>query len=173
MNKKNNQPFTIILAIIACLLTIINIRLYISKYQKEIIGNEVNNQVTSVTKKTDEQKKAELIEELKTMNERDRMERYFGEYIDYIESGEYEKAYALLYPEFKQNYFKTLDDFKKYVSEKYPDIIIVDYDNIERQGEYYVLFINIPKANGTSETISQNIVLYEKDYAEYYISFSM
>ena len=80
LNKKNNQPFTIILAIIACLLTIINIRLYISKYQKEIIGNEVNNQVTSVTKKTDVQKKAELIEELKTMNERDRMERYFGEY---------------------------------------------------------------------------------------------
>ena len=172
MKKNNKQPFTIILAIVACLLTIINIRLYISRYEKELGGNEVSN--TSVlTKKTDEQKKQELISELKTMNERDRMERYFGEYIDYIESGEYEKAYALLYPEFKENYFKTIDDFKKYVSEKYPDIIIVDYDNIERQGQYYVLFIKIPKDDGSNETIDQNIVLYEKDYAEYYISFSI
>lgn len=173
MKRNSNQSFTIILAIIACLLTIINIRLYISKYEKQNDKNIANNVVAAPTKKTDEEKKAELIAELKSMNERDRMERYFGEYIDYIESGEYEKAYALLYPEFKENYFKTVDDFKKYVNEKYPDIIIVDYDNIERQGEYYVLFIKIPKADGTKENIEQNIVLYEKDYAEYYISFSI
>lgn len=174
MKKNNNQSFTIMLAIIACLLTIMNIKLYISRYQKENSeNNEVTNSVVTLTKKTDEEKKEELITELKTMNERDRMERYFGEYIDYIESGEYEKAYNLLYPEFKQNYFKTLDEFKKYVDEKYPDIIIVDYDNIERQGQYYVLFVNIPAEGRNGETISQNIVLYEKDYAEYYISFSL
>lgn len=171
---KKNQSFTIILAIIACLLTIINIKLFISKYEKDINKNE--NKISNTTqtrKKTDEEKKAELIAELKNMNERSRMERYFGEYIDYIESGSYEKAYNLLYPEFRQNYFKTLEDFKKYVDEKYPEVIIIDYENIERQGEYYVLFIKIPKGNGLKETISQNIVLYEKDYAEYYISFSI
>lgn len=174
MKNKNNQSFTIILAIVACLLTMLNIKLYISKYQKQIDAsqNTVNNN-TSLQKKTDEEKKAELIAELKTMKERDRMERYFGEYIDYVESGEYEKAYALLYPEFKDTYFKTLDEFKEYVIKKYPDIIIVDYDNIERQGQYYVLFIKVPKADGTSDMINQNIVLYEKDYAQYYISFSM
>lgn len=173
MKKKDNQSFTILLAIVACLLTIINIRIYISKYEDD---SKDKNEITSSTaliKKTDEQKKSELIQELRGMRERDRMERYFGEYIDYIESGEYEKAYNLLYPEFKQNYFKTLEDFEKYVSQKYPDIIIVDYDNIERQGEYYILFVKIPKTDGSNEIINQNIVLYEKDYAEYYISFSI
>ena len=169
--KKDNKSFTIILAIIVCLLTIINIKLYISKHQKQIETDEPKNEV--VVKKTETQKKEELIQELKGMNERERMERYFGEYIDCIESGEYEKAYNLLYPEFKNNYFKTLEDFEEYVKEKYPEIIIIDYDNIERQGEYYVLFIKIPKTDRNGEIITQNIVLYEKNYAEFYISFSI
>lgn len=173
MKKKNDQSFTIMLAIVACLLTIINIRIYISKYEEDSSDKNEITESTALIKKTDEQKKSELIEELKGMRERDRMERYFGEYIDYIEAGEYEKAYNLLYPEFKQNYFKTLEDFEKYVDQKYPDIIIVDYDNIERQGQYYILFVKIPKVDGSNEIINQNIVLYEKDYAEYYISFSI
>ena len=173
MKKKKDQSFTILLAIVACLLTIINIRIYISKYEDDSNDKNEITSSTALVKKTDEQKKLELIEELKGMKERDRMERYFGEYIDYIESGAYEKAYNLLYPEFKENYFKTLEEFEKYVSQKYPEIIIVDYDNIERQGEYYILFVKIPKVDGSNEIINQNIVLYEKDYAEYYISFSI
>lgn len=172
LKKKNDKSFTIILALVACILMLLNVRMLTAKYKKEDNSNQISN-TTALIKKTDEEKKEELIADLKEMNERDRMERYFGEYIDYVESGNYEKAYNLLYPEFKENYFKTIDEFKKYVNEKYPEVIIIDYDNIERQGQYYVLFINIPKADGTGEMISQNIVVYEKDYADYYISFSM
>ena len=172
MEKRDRRGLTIILAIVACILTIVNIRLYISKNEGQLMGNEVTNNV-ALTKKTDEEKKEELISDLKEMNERDRMERYFGEYIDYVESGEYEKAYNLLYPEFKENYFPSIEEYEEYVKEKYPEVIIVDYDNIERQGQYYVLFIKIPKAGRGEEIITQNVVVYEKDYAEYYISFSL
>lgn len=172
MEKKDRRGLTILLAIVACILTIVNIRLYISKNEEKLLENEVTNNATP-TKKTDEEKREELISDLKEMNERDRMERYFGEYIDYVESGEYEKAYNLLYPEFKENYFPSIEEYEKYVKEKYPEVIIVDYDNIERQGQYYVLFIKIPKAGREEEIITQNVVLYEKDYAEYYISFSL
>ena len=149
MEKKDRRGLTIILAIVACILTIVNIRLYISKNEGQLMGNEVTNNV-ALTKKTDEEKKEELISDLKEMNERDRMERYFGEYIDYVESGEYEKAYNLLYPEFKENYFPSIEEY-----------------------EEYVLFIKIPKAGRGEEIITQNVVVYEKDYAEYYISFSL
>ena len=172
MEKKDRRGLTIILAIVACILTIVNIRLYISKNEGQLTGNEVTNNV-ALTKKTDEEKKEELISDLKEMNERDRMERYFGEYIDYVESGEYEKAYNLLYPEFKENYFPSIEEYEEYVKEKYPEVIIVDYDNIERQGQYYVLFIKIQKAGRAEEIITQNVVVYEKDYAEYYIAFSL
>lgn len=172
LKKKNDKSSTIILALVACLLMFFNILMLISKYGSEDSSNELTN-TTVLVKKTDEEKREELIADLKTMNERDRMERYFGEYIDHVESGNYEKAYNLLYPEFKENYFKTIDEFIKYVNEKYPEVIIIDYDNIERQGQYYVLFIKIPKSDGTGEMINQNIVIYEKDYADYYISFSL
>ena len=173
MKKRNDKSFTLILAIIACFTMLINVSLLIARYEKENSNNELANTTVELKKKTDEEKRQELIAELKTLNERSRMERYFGEYIGYIESGEYEKAYNLLYPEFRQNYLKTIDDFKKYVKETYPEIIMVSYENIERQGQYYILSVEIPKADGTGEIISQNIVLYEKDYADYYISFSL
>lgn len=104
------------------------------------------------------------------------MERYFGKYIGYIEEEEYEKAYNLLYEEFKQNYFKTLDDYVKYIKETYPEMISVEYTNIERQGQYYVLFVDIVDlmaTSGNENKISQNIVIYETDYNEFYISFSL
>lgn len=174
MKKKDDKSFTIMLALIACILTVINIKLYISKYEKlNDTTNEIQNTVSKPVKKTDEEKRQALIAELKKLKERDRMERYFGEYIGYVEAGEYQKAYDLLYPDFKQNYFPTLEKFTAYVNEKYPDIIIVDYENIERQGNYYVLFVKIPSGGRESKLINQTIILEEKDYAEYYLSFSL
>ena len=84
------------------------------------------------------------IEDLKDKDERTRMQQYCGKFIRYIESKDYDKAYALLYPDFKNNYFKTVEDFQKYAEEKFPSTLIaVEYNNIERQGKYYILFTTI------------------------------
>ena len=156
---------------------VINISIYIN--QNKYIPQQKSSENTTVQKatiKTEEEKEAEEIATLKTLGERDRMERYFGKYIGYIEEEEYEKAYNLLYEEFKQNYFKTLDDYVKYIKETYPEMISVEYTNIERQGQYYVLFVDIVDlmaTSGNENKISQNIVIYETDYNEFYISFSL
>lgn len=177
MKKKDERTYTIILAIIACVLMVINISIYIN--QNKYIPQQKSSENTTVQKatiKTEEEKEEEEIATLKTLGERDRMERYFGKYIGYIEEEEYEKAYNLLYEEFKQNYFKTLDDYVKYIKETYPEMISVEYTNIERQGQYYVLFVDIVDlmaASGNENKISQNIVIYETDYNEFYISFSL
>lgn len=177
MKKKDERTYTIILAIIACVLMVINISIYIN--QNKYIPQQKSSENTTVQKetiKTEEEKEAEEIATLKTLGERDRMERYFGKYIGYIEEEEYEKAYNLLYEEFKQNYFKTLDDYVKYIKETYPEMISVEYTNIERQGQYYVLFVDIVDlmaTSGNENKISQNIVIYETDYNEFYISFSL
>ena len=177
MKKKDERTYTIILAIIACVLMVINISIYIN--QNKYIPQQKSSENTTVQKatiKTEEEKEAEEIATLKTLGERDRMERYFGKYIGYIEEEEYEKAYNLLYEEFKQNYFKTLDDYVKYIKETYPEMISVEYTNIERQGQYYVLFVDIVDlmaTSGNENKISQNTVIYETDYNEFYISFSL
>lgn len=177
MKKKDEKAYTIILAMITCILMVINISIYINK--NRYIIKEISTENTTVQKatiKTEEEKEEEEIATLKTLGERDRMERYFGKYIGYIEEEEYEKAYNLLYEEFKQNYFKTLDDYVKYIKETYPEMISVEYTNIERQGQYYVLFVDIVDlmaTSGNENKISQNIVIYETDYNEFYISFSL
>lgn len=177
MKKKDEKSYTIILAIIVCVLMVVNISIYISrnKYIPKDISKQ-NNVTQKATIKTEEEKEQEEIETLKTLGERDRMERYFGKYIGYVEEEEYEKAYDLLYEDFKSNYFKTLEDYIKYVKETYPEMISVEYTNIERQGQYYVLFVDIVNPLATSadqNKISQNIVIYEKDYNDFSISFSI
>ena len=49
-----------------------------------------------------------IVNQLADMNERNRMEYYFATFINHIEAKEYEKAYNLLYDEFRQRYFRRL-----------------------------------------------------------------
>lgn len=174
-NKKSIIPWIIVLLILIC----INIAYVINNIlkdpeRKETTKTNTNTNTTQSTVSVDEA----YMNRLKKMGERDRMEHYFGKYITYIEKKEYEKAYDLLYPEFKNRYFKTLEEYKNYIQEKYPkDMISVNYNNIERQGEYYVLFIEIVDLSNSSKNdekkITQKVVLYEKDYDDFVLSFDV
>lgn len=114
------------------------------------------------------------LEGLKDADERTRIQQYCGKFIRYIESKDYESAYNLLYPDFKNNYFKTLDDFTKYVQEKFPsDLIIVSYDNIERQGQYYVLFTTITSPLQPDYSMDQRFFFVENDFNDFLLSFEV
>lgn len=175
--KRKNQKSTIVLAIITCILLCINIVLIKDKLTPKNESEEDNiEKKTTTVQKTKEEEEQEEIKELKTLGERDRMERYFGKYIECIESQNYLEAYDLLNQEFKQNYFKTIEEYTKYIEEKYPEMIAVEYTNIERQGQYYVLFVKITDLLGRTDdakTLEQKIVIYEKDYNDFELSFSV
>lgn len=112
---------------------------------------------------------------LQTMEERDRMEYYVGIFLDHIESGEYEKAYSLLYEDFKQNYFPTLESFEQYLPTIFSEMADIKHENIERNGDIYVLWLSITDAiNGKpGEEKKMNIVIEENDYNDFAISFSV
>ena len=59
------------------------------------------------------------------------------------EEKNYEKAYNLLYEDYKNNYFPTLEDFEKYAKERYPDFMRIEHTYMSRQGDYYILTVNI------------------------------
>ena len=109
------------------------------------------------------------------MSERERMEFYFSEFMDYIENGKYQEAYNLLYPDFKDNYFKTLDDFKKYVNKTYPEFVSFSYNDIERQGNIYVLMITVinPDLSKSEAKKSQRIVIKENNFNDFVLSFQV
>ena len=107
------------------------------------------------------------------MPDRNRMQVYFGTFITYIENNEYEKAYALLNENFKNNYFKTLSSFESYF-ENYPKNIMVNYTDIDRQGELYILTVEISDMfDEETEPISQRVVIRENDLNDFTLSFQV
>ncbi len=167
----------ILIIIVVLLLIIINIVLYMkydelnkSNIQGNVIATEEN-----VTSKNNIQVNDDILTELKSMSERERMEFYFFEFMDYIENGKYQEAYNLLYPDFKDNYFKTLYDFKKYVNKTYPEFVSFSYNNIERQGNIYVLMITVinPDLSKSEAKKSQRIVIKENNFNDFVLSFQV
>lgn len=175
--KKN-----IILIVIVLIWTVINICLILTNIKQnnklEKTNDNANNtsiQENIVTEQEiEDDTNQKEIEQLKDADERTRIQQYCGKFIRYIENKQYDKAYDLLYPEFKQNYFKTQDDFKKYVQEKFPsNLITIDYENFERQGEYYILFTTITSPMKADYSMEQKFIIIEKDFNDFVLSFDV
>lgn len=184
-NKKSNITY-IILVIIVILLLIFNLVIYLKKFAKPNQEKEINSSNSQNITKQEVEKKAEsqktipkTDEEIKkylsTLGEGNRMEYYCGQFIKYIDEGQYEKAYSLLYDEFKDNYFPTIHEFEEYVKNFYPKFFAVVYDDIDRYNDTYVIRLKIVdyKANESDEQKIQRIVIREYSYNNYKISFSV
>ena len=184
MKKKKIElnPKYLILIVIIIFLLIINLvlflkRVLIPKQQEEqAITNSVNNNNKNKTKEykvpqSDEEIKAYLA----TLKEGNRIEYYCGKFIKLIDEKEYEKAYKLLYSEFKQNYFPTIEDFIKYVENFYPESYALEYDDIDRYNNIYVIRLKILDYNSSpsDEPKVQRVVIRENDYNDYVVSFQV
>lgn len=185
VSKKNNQIQKIdikflILLIIVFALIIINLIIYLKntvfKKQEELlitpitVTSEENEQQTTTIIKTQE----ELIKYLSTLGERDRMQYYCGTFFKHLKHADYEAAYNLLYTEFKQNYFPTIEDFEEYAQAFYPKYFALEYDDITRQGDIYVLRLKIIDVkNESAEENIQRIVIKENYYNDFEMSFQV
>ena len=119
--------------------------------------------------------KEEKILELKCMSETDRIHQYFSEYIKCIDTRDYETAYGYLYPEFKQNYFPDQASFETYINGYYPMFMGIQYEDIERQGAYYILNVLVYDAieREQVEYKEQSFIIYELDFGEFVLSFQV
>lgn len=158
--KKKRKILVLIVIFVIILLILINIA------QRK---NANNITVSDSTDQTIDSSVQEL-EELKQMNEKQRIKFYFSKYIENLENGNFEVAYNMLYEEFKNNYFSTLEKYEEYIKEKYPEIITVSYVNFQREGIYYILTMEIQDLiNDTS--FEQIFVVREYDYNNFVLSF--
>lgn len=178
--KRNIEKKQIIIIIVLLILVIISLILY----SKNVVEDNEKNNINNKTTISESEEKAqtvevpktneEIIKKLSTLNERDRMEYYCGEYFKHIEKHEYEQAYNLLYTEFKQKYFPTIEEFEEYVKKTYPKAWALDYDDITRQGDIYVLRLKIYDVLGSRENEKiQRIVIKENYYNDFVISFQV
>lgn len=183
LKQRNQKIFLGILTVIVVIWTVVNIH-YVTQLMenvKKLEARQNSNTTTNtvqeniVTAEEIEENTNQLeIEDLKDKDERTRIQQYCGKFLRYIESKEYDKAYALLYPEFKNNYFPTVEDFEKYAQEKFPSsLITVEYSNIERQGRYYILYTTVKTPLNTSYSMEQKFILIENGFNDFQLSFDV
>ncbi len=193
-SKSNNKTFktrkkkssvnvrklslTIAILFLVCLnLYLVIQKILVPKSKEQTIlkqnqSQEIQNEKKEYDKINSEQNQLEL---LKKGTERDRIEYYCGQFFKNIENKNYENAYQVLYPEFKKQYFPTLEDFKKYVIKTYPSVLAVNYDDFDRQGDIYITTVLIDNAlaKDKSKQFSQRIIVQESDYNKYVLSFQV
>lgn len=168
MNAKQQKILTIIISILVLLLIGLTVMKKMNP-SKETMTEE------QIVKLQQESLKEQEIRELNDMLERDRIEYYFSKFLNSIELKKYEEAYNMLNSEFKENYFKTQKDFETYVSTHFPKEVAVDYKNIERNGNLYVLWITMGNAVSVNKdsAVEMNVVIKENAVADFELSFSV
>lgn len=178
MNKKRNSNklnFIIVLLIIFLVLLIFMVALERREKAKpvykaaEVVGISVENDGIE-----DAAKKEEL-EKVKNMNERTRIEYYVAKYIKLIENGEYSAAFEILNNEYKKTYFGSSEkQFEEYCRSKFSKMMDITYDNFERNGDVYVVWVTIKDSiNGTKNGgMEISFVVKENTFNDYELSFS-
>lgn len=180
--KEKNKIRYLILIIVILILIAINLYVFINNYfdkneaiteSNNIQNVEINTNYVLATESEDEENR---INKIASLTEQQRMQTYFGQYISYIENNNYEQAYDLLYDGFKQTYFKTLEEFKNYAEKNYPNNIVVEYTNIQREGTIFILTVKIKDAlksidqEGIEE---QQVVIIENSINDFKLSFAV
>lgn len=116
------------------------------------------------------------VEQLAETSEATRMQYYINKFIGYIENQEYDKAYSVLYPDFKTNYFPTLDEFTTYAQKKYSDFVTINYEDMQRQGNIYIFFVTIQDLSDSTnneKNFSQKFIVQEKQINNFVLSFEV
>lgn len=166
IKKSNKLIWIILIGIVILLLIVYNVQKNKVNYN-DLTEEEIRESVNQEVKDMQTSK-------LSSMTERDRMEYYVSKFIKAIENKSYETAYDMLYDKFKENYFPTLESFEEYVKTNFPREISLEHENIERNGEYYVLFVTMSNMLGSkNDGIDMNFVVRENDLNDFVLSFSV
>ena len=154
----------LILTIIACFIGIL-----INKHREKA-------ETTNLTEEELAYKEYEdtIMEKLQEMSELERIQVYYGEFLNFIEIGEYERAYDNLNEDFKNTYFNDLEIFRTYMDNNYPRYSTVEYEKFDRYGDIFVLKVKISSTtDDTFEPFEQNVVVHEFGAHNYKISFEV
>ena len=170
MNRKKDNKLIIFGLIVVVVLAIIAI---VTKPTKKVIDYETmtDEEINVVMEKNID---TMLKNKLSALGEKDRMEYYISTFIKNIENKRYEEAYKVLYDDFKINYFPTLESFESYAKSKFPKMCSLEFTNIERNGEIYVLWVSITNSlSSQSSSIDMNFVVKENALNDFVMSFSV
>ena len=87
---------------------------------------------------------------------------------------DYKNAYECLSSEFKQNYFKTIDEFKNYVQKNFYDTNYITIKNVQTKSNVYTCTANIKSGVGVAaDDMDKNFIIKLNPNAEFELSFEV
>lgn len=95
-------------------------------------------------------------------------------FIKMISNNDYKNAYNCLANEFKQNYFKTQDDFEKYAQEVFFDDNYITVTDITNKGNVYTCTANLKSGIGAAaDSMTKRFAVKLNQNAEFELSFEV
>ena len=167
--KKKALKIAIIITILVLIL-LLAVLLLLNKNSK----NKEQTDLEKANIKYLESTNQKIVEDLSGKSEQQRMQYYCASFFKLIDNNNYEEAYKLLYSEYKENFFPTFNNFKRYFEEYFPQDFGLSYSNIERLGDIYVLTVKLTDTiNGSyGHNFDLYVVIQENALNDYVISFS-
>lgn len=194
-NSLEDYKINLIIAGIVLILMAVNIIMLIKYLTIDENAQMQNSNTTTSSVNTNTVLDDVTDEEGKQMSEQDRMRRYAIEFIDNLDNEEFDVAYGKLSEDFKKTYFPTQNEFEQYVRERIgTGELTINFRNIERlgnekTGNLYVLWVDVYDVLGNEyvqnleenmteeekeeDSGNMNIVILEKDFNNYELSFSV
>ena len=194
-NSLEDYKINLIIAGIVLIFMAVNIIMLIKYLTIDENAQMQNSNTTASSVNTNTVLDDVTDEEGKQMSEQDRMRRYAIEFIDNLDNEEFDVAYGKLSEDFKKTYFPTQNEFEQYVRERIgTGELTINFRNIERlgnekTGNLYVLWVDVYDVLGNEyvqnleenmteeekedDSGNMNIVILEKDFNNYELSFSV
>lgn len=170
MNKNIKIVIMLIaVLIIIALVLIISINILDSRKNDKTVGQ--TEETTNVISEEELDKARDEV--VSTKNETSRIKTYLGQYFSYIEGKDYQKAYDVLFDNFKNNYFTSLEQFEQYIEYKYPKNIVLNYTKVDRQGNIFIITVEIINGLDITNKFEQRFVIQENELNNFNISFQV
>lgn len=116
----------------------------------------------------------EFIKEYTAANVQNKVSLNIGKFFSMINAKDYESAYSCLAEGFKQNYFPTVEHFKKYVEKNFFKSNKLEGVSFENEGETYMLTLKISDYRGIdTKVIEKTIIMQLGEGTDFVMSFNV
>lgn len=115
----------------------------------------------------------EFLEKYNSTNEQGKVVLNVQKFMDAINSYDYNYAYNCLSSGFKANYFKTAQDFEKYIESTLYAKNDVSYESFEEQSGLYKYKVKITNKENEAESITKTFILKLNDGTGFEMSFNV
>lgn len=96
-----------------------------------------------------------------------------NKFVEAINDKDYTYAYSCLAESFKQNNFKTINDFEIYIKNNFVNNNELEYIKAYKEGQYYVYETNIINKDNSSVIAQKNFIVNLKEERNFELSFNI